>query len=197
MKISKDFTFFEKCENPFLATEITLQPTIRFNIDAAIIFSDILVIPKAMGMEVQMVEKKGPVLPNPLVTLEDIEKLHFPEPHSLDHVYDAVFLTKACLQNRIPLIGFCGAPWTIFTYMTEGGSSKTFSKAKKWIYNYPEESKKVMNMIAEASGQYLIGKINAGADLIQIFDSWASELNNQDYLEFSLQFSIKIAKIVK
>lgn len=142
--------FFATCQNPFIAAEITLQPTKQFEIDAAIIFSDILVLPKMMGMEVRIFlynqkitieEKKGPVIANPLITPADIQKLHPPNPEHLEHVYDALFLTRLALQGKCNLIGFCGAPWTVFAYMVEGGSTKLFTKSKKWLYLYTEGTK--------------------------------------------------------
>ena len=129
------------CDNPILACEVTLQPIEQYGFDASIIFSDILVIPKALGMCVEMQDGKGPVFPNPLVNPSDLELLKplsvSSPPSCLDYVYDAVWLTRTALQGRAPLMAFCGTPWTLMTYMIEGGSSKLFSKCKKWLYAYP------------------------------------------------------------
>ncbi|CAD8150960.1 unnamed protein product [Paramecium octaurelia] len=184
-EIKAEMDFFATCQNPFIAAEITLQPTKQFDIDAAIIFSDILVLPKMMGMEITIEEKKGPVIANPLVTPDDIQKLHPPNPEHLEHVYDALFLTRLALQGKCNLIGFCGAPWTVFAYMVEGGSSKLFSKVKKWLYLYTEGSLQVLELLAKESAKYLINQVKqGGAQVVQIFDSWAGQIPALDYIEF-------------
>lgn len=157
--------FFEICQTPALATEITLQPIHRYSglIDASIIFSDILVVPQAMGMEVEM--KPGPYFPDPLVTPDDIQKLRTTvDVHKeLSYVFEAITRTRIALNGEVPLIGFCGAPWTLFAYMIEGGGSKTLQKAKTWIFKYPEESKTLLTRIAEVCVEYLVGQVEAGA----------------------------------
>ncbi|KAI0952036.1 hypothetical protein AcV7_007961 [Taiwanofungus camphoratus] len=180
--------FFEICRTPTLATEITLQPIRRYSglIDAAIIFSDILVIPQAMGMEVEM--NPGPYFPDPLNTPEDVSKLRTKVDvnKELGYVFDAITMTRKALQGEVPLIGFCGAPWTLFAYMIEGGGSKTFQKAKTWLFKHPEESKALLMRIADVCVDFLAGQVKAGAQLVQVFDSWAGELAPHHFQEFSL-----------
>ena len=150
-----------------MATEITLQPIRRYTglLDAAIIFSDILVVPQAMGMEVQM--KPGPHFPDPLVTPADVTKLRSVVDVSteLKYVFDAISQTRRELGGQVPLIGFCGAPWTLFAYMVEGGGSKTLEKAKTWIFKYPEESKALLLRIADVCVDFLVGQVKAGAQV--------------------------------
>ena len=131
LKLKEKYSFFERCQNPDLASEITIQPVEQVGVDAAIIFSDILVVPQAMGMEVQMIENKGPLLPDPIKQFSDLDKLVVPDVHeSLGYVFDALKLTKQRLEGRVPLIGFAGAPWTLLCYMVQGKGSKTFDEAK-------------------------------------------------------------------
>ncbi|EJD00842.1 uroporphyrinogen decarboxylase [Fomitiporia mediterranea MF3/22] len=189
-EVRKDHEFFEVCRTPELATEVTLQPIRRYKglLDAAIIFSDILVVPQAMGMEVLM--NPGPFFPSPLTSPSDIPKMLKEKVDvnvDLKYVFDAISLTRKELGGEVPLIGFCGAPWTLFAYMIEGGGgSKSFTKAKKWLYMYPEESKELLMRIADVCADFLIGQVLAGAQLLQVFDSWASELSPHIYREFSL-----------
>jgi uroporphyrinogen decarboxylase len=183
---AKDFKALVK--NPELATEVTIQPVDILGVDAAIIFSDILVIPEAMGLNYEMEEKKGPVFPKRITSAVDLKSLHIAEADELRYVLDAIRLTKNALNGRVPLIGFAGAPWTIFSYMTEGRGSKTFSNAKKMLYTEPELSHQLLDMITQSTINYLKGQIKAGADLIQIFDSWAGTLGPAQYEEFSLRY---------
>ncbi|KAJ3723387.1 uroporphyrinogen decarboxylase [Lentinula raphanica] len=180
--------FFEICRTPELATEITLQPIRRYSglIDASIIFSDILVIPQAMGMEVLM--NPGPSFPDPLNTPDDVSKLNqtVDVDKELGYVFQAITQTRIGLDGEVPLIGFCGAPWTLFAYMIEGGGSKTFTKAKTWLFKYPEESKALLLRIADVCVDFLVGQVKAGAQLLQVFDSWAGELSPHDFSLFSL-----------
>lgn len=159
--------FFEICRTPELATEITVQPIRRFAglIDAAIIFSDILVIPQAMGMEVLM--NPGPFFPDPLNTPADVAKLsaHVDVDKELGYVFAALTRTRHELAGAVPLIGFCGAPWTLFAYMIEGGGSKTFQKAKTWLFQYPDESTALLRRIADVCVDYLVGQVKAGAQV--------------------------------
>ena len=164
--------FFECCRNAEVASTITLQPIERFAglIDAAIIFSDILVIPQAMGMVVEMVDKKGPHFPEPLKSPDDgqyaeVLKRDVDVAKELEYVYNAITLTRKKLQGRVPLIGFCGAPWTLFCYMVEGGGTKTFIQSKTWIYRYPEETKAMLQKIAEICVDYLALQVKAGAQV--------------------------------
>ncbi|KAJ4472141.1 uroporphyrinogen decarboxylase [Lentinula aciculospora] len=191
-----DHGFFEICRTPELATEITLQPIRRYSglIDASIIFSDILVIPQAMGMEVLM--NPGPSFPDPLNTPADVAKLHqkVDVDKELGYVFKAITRTRLALKGEVPLIGFCGAPWTLFAYMIEGGGSKTFTKAKTWLFKYPEESKALLLRVADVCVDFLVGQVKAGAQLLQVFDSWAGELSPHDFTLFSLSTLKHISK---
>ncbi|PFH52586.1 hypothetical protein AMATHDRAFT_74067 [Amanita thiersii Skay4041] len=188
-KVRENHEFFEVCRTPALATEITVQPIRRYSglIDAAIIFSDILVVPQAMGMEVLM--NPGPYFPEPLETPADAQsKLRktVDVNEELGYVFEAITQTRHELAGEVPLIGFCGAPWTLFAYMVEGGGSKTFQKAKTWLFKYPEESKALLMRIADICIDFLVGQAKAGAQLLQVFDSWANELSPHDFAVFSL-----------
>lgn len=192
--------FFECCRNPEIASNLTLQPIDRFEglIDAAIIFSDILVIPQAMGMEVVMLDGKGPHFPNPLEDPEDPQYTEVMErkvdvKESLDYVYKAITLTRQKLDGRVPLYGFCGAPFTLLCYMVEGGGSKIFKQMKTWIFKHPAESKKLLQKIAELCVEYLALQVVAGAQIVQVFDSWAGELSPASFKEFGLPYLEYIA----
>lgn len=178
-----------------MSSTLTIQPVERYAglIDAAIIFSDILVIPQAMGMQVEMVDKKGPHFPEPLSSPDDeqferVMKKDVDVKAELDYVYKAITLTRHRLKGRVPLIGFCGAPWTLLCYMVEGGGSKLFVQAKKWIYKYGKEAKTLLHKIAELCVEYLSLQVAAGAQLVQIFDSWAGELSPSSFHSFSLPY---------
>jgi len=185
---SKAKNFIEFVKNPEMACEVTIQPVDILGVDAAIIFSDILVIPEAMGLPYEMIEAKGPFFPKTIKTKKDIEDLRIAQAGDLDYVMKALQLTKKNLNDRVPLIGFCGAPWTIFAYMIEGGGSKTFSKAKQFLYTHPELAHQLLEKITLSSINYLKGQVSAGADLLQIFDSWAGVLSERMYYEFSLKY---------
>lgn len=189
---SRAKNFIEFVKNPELACEVTIQPVDLLGVDAAIIFSDILVIPEAMGLPYQMIEAKGPWFEKTVKTKQDVEQLKIAEAGDLDYVMQALRLTKKELGNRVPLIGFCGAPWTLFAYMIEGSGSKTFSKAKQFLYTQPEEAHLLLEKITQSSINYLKGQVAAGADMLQIFDSWAGVLSEKMYYEFSLQYISKI-----
>ena len=168
-------------------------------IDAAIIFSDILVIPQAMGMKVEMVDKKGPHFPEPLKTPADQQYKDLVEKEvdvvkELDYVYKAIEMTKKKLQQRVPLFGFCGAPWTLLCYMVEGGGTKLFKEVKTWIYKYSRESKALLQVITDLCVEYLAHQVKAGADIIQVFDSWAGELSPHSFDHFSLPYLRQIAE---
>ncbi|WKZ70248.1 MAG: uroporphyrinogen decarboxylase [Melioribacteraceae bacterium] len=181
--------FLTMCKTPELAAEVTLQPIDLIGVDAAIIFSDILVIPEAMGMNLEMHEGKGPIFPKPIRNERDANELKIIEPDKdLKYVLDAVSLTKKELNGRVPLIGFSGAPWTLLTYMVEGRGSKNFAEVKKLIYNNPELAHKLLSKISDAVADYLNAKIEAGADAVQIFDTWGGILTPDDFNEFSLQY---------
>ncbi|CEH16832.1 uroporphyrinogen decarboxylase [Ceraceosorus bombacis] len=193
--------FFECCRTPELAAEITLQPIRRYSglLDAAIIFSDILVIPQAMGLQVEMLPARGPHFPNPLNEPSDMSRLSkkVDVQKELGYVYEAIKLTKQGLDGEVPLIGFCGAPWTLMAYMVEGGGSKTFEKAKRWLFKYPEESKELLQRVADLCVEFLVGQVKAGAQLVQVFDSWAGELSPHDFRTFSLPYLKYIASGVR
>lgn len=184
--------FKELVKTPQLAAEVTIQPVDILDVDAAIIFSDILVVPEAMGLEYQMVEKRGPYFPKTISNLKDINILNTSNiDDHLSYVFDAIRITKKELNGRVPLIGFAGAPWTILAYMVEGQGSKTFSKAKSFLYREPKLAHLLLNKITDTTIKYLKFQILAGADLIQIFDSWAGILSPDFYNEFGLKY-IKI-----
>lgn len=182
--------FKELVSTPDLAAEVTVQPVDELGVDAAIIFSDILVIPEALGLDYNMIEKVGPRFPKTISSQRDFDNLRpaAAAPGELSYVYDALSATKKLLDNRVPLIGFAGAPWTIFAYMVEGGGSKTFSKARRMLYQEPVLSHRLLQRIAEATAGYLKEKVKHGADLIQLFDSWAGVLPPTLYAEFSLRY---------
>lgn len=193
--------FFECCRDPEVASTLTLQPIDRFDglLDASIIFSDILVVPQAMGMTVEMVDKLGPHFPNPLRSPDDgqyaeVMAKKVDVAAELDYVYKAITLTRKKLKGRVPLIGFCGAPWTLLCYMVEGGGTKIFKESKKWIYLYPEESKAILQKISEVCVEYLALQVQAGAQMIQVFDSWAGELSPSTFKVFSAPYLAYIAK---
>lgn len=198
LKLKEKYSFFERCQNPNLATEITIQPVEQVGVDAAIIFSDILVVPQAMGMEVQMVEGKGPFLPDPIHTKNDLMKLRVPDVNeSLGYVFDALKLTKETLAGRVPLIGFAGAPWTLLCYMVQGKGSKTFDEAKAFCFSQPELAHQLLQMITDTTIKYCRGQASAGADVVQIFDSWGGLLSPADFEEFSMQYIRQIIDAIK
>jgi uroporphyrinogen decarboxylase len=182
--------------NPELICEVTLQPVDRLGVDAAIIFSDILVIPEAMGLPYEMVESRGPLFPETIDSLSDIEKLTTDVVPHLEYVTKSILLTKEALNNRVPLIGFAGAPWTIMAYMVEGKGSKTFSRAKKMLYTEKEWSHLLLNKITDATISYLKAQIAAGANIVQVFDSWAGVLSKAQYVEFALPYMQKISTAI-
>lgn len=188
--------FKELVETPERAAEVTIQPVDILGVDAAIIFSDILVIPEAMGLSYEMVEKKGPRFPKTIQTAADVDRLKVADAEGVHYTLEAIAQTKKALNDRVPLIGFAGAPWTIFAYMVEGGGSKTFSKARAMLYKNPELAHKLLDMIADSTINYLQGQIKAGADLVQIFDSWAGILGPEQYEAFSLKYIKKICDAI-
>jgi uroporphyrinogen decarboxylase len=198
IKLRDKYSFFERCENPELATEITVMPVDQVGVDAAIIFSDILVVPQAMGMEVQLVEKIGPLLPQPVKGAADLSRLCVPDVHErLHYVFDALKLTKQTLAGRVPLIGFGGAPWTLLCYMVQGKGSKTFDEAKGFCYQQPEVAHQLLQMITDTTIAYLKAQVAAGADLVQVFDSWGGLLSPADFETFSLRYIRQIVAALK
>lgn len=191
--------FKELVETPHLAAEVTIQPVDELDVDAAIIFSDILVIPEAMDLTYEMIEKKGPLFPETVKDMNDVNKLSSGEAAAarLHYVYEALKITKQELDGRVPLIGFAGAPWTILAYMVEGSGSKTFSKAKKFLYTQPEAAHLLLQKITDTTIAYLKNKVKAGADLIQIFDSWAGILSPEQYKVFAAPYVAQIAAAIE
>jgi uroporphyrinogen decarboxylase len=191
--------FKELVETPELAAEVTIQPVDLLGVDAAIIFSDILVIPEAMGLEYQMIEKKGPYFEKTIKSEADFEKhanINFDVEDRLGYVKEAIEITVKELGGRVPTIGFAGAPWTIFCYMIEGSGSKTFSKSRKMLYTNPTLAHDLLNRITEVTIRYLKMQIKAGADIVQVFDSWAGILGKEQYSEFGLKYLNKIASAI-
>lgn len=197
IKLRNQYDFFTRVQTPELATEITLQPIDQIGVDAAIIFSDILVIPQAMGVEVLMEEGKGPSLPKVMKTAADIDALNTADAaHHLKYVLDALTLTKKELNGRVPLIGFAGAPWTILCYMVEGKGSKTWDKVKQFAYTQPELAHRLLQKITDITIDYLIAQTKAGADTVQVFDSWAGSLSPQDFKTFAQPYLLQISDAV-
>ncbi len=195
IELRNKYDFFTRVQTPELACEITLQPIDIIQSDAAILFSDILVIPQAMGLEVQLVENKGPFLPKTVKTQRDINALqvvHAEE--NLHYVYDAISMTKKALNNRVPLIGFAGAPFTILCYMVEGKGSKAFDLAKQFCFSQPELAKDLLDKITTVTIEYLKRQVQAGADAIQVFDSWSGLLSPTDFTEFAQPYLESITK---
>jgi len=193
---SRAKNFVEFVKTPELACEVTVQPVDILGVDAAIIFSDILVIPEAMGLPYQMIEAKGPWFEKTIKTREDISKLKIAEADDLSYVMKALELTKKELNDRVPLIGFAGAPWTLLSYMVEGSGSKTFSKAKQFLYTQPELAHALLDKITKSTINYLKGQVKAGVDLVQLFDSWAGVLSEEMFYEFSLKYISQICDAI-
>lgn len=192
------YGFFERCQTPDLACEITLQPVRIIGVDAAILFSDILVVPQAMGLEVQLKENIGPLLPNPIKTSEDLKRIRIPDvDETLNYVFKAIKLIKQELNNEVPLIGFAGAPWTILCYMVQGKGSKSFDEARSFCFTQPLLAHQLLQMITDTTILYLKNQIKAGADVIQIFDSWAGLLAPHDFDTFSLPYITQIVEAIK
>src|SRR5215203_2503658 len=197
IKLREQYDFFTRCRTPELATQITLQPVDQVGVDAAIIFSDILVIPQAMGVEVLMEEGKGPSLPRTIKTQQDIDALITEgAEESLKYVADALSLTKKELNGRVPLIGFAGAPWTILCYMIEGKGSKTWDRAKQFAYTQPQLAHALLQKITGITIDYLKAQVKAGADTVQVFDSWAGALSPEDFKTFAQPYLFQIADAV-
>jgi uroporphyrinogen decarboxylase len=198
MKLKEKYSFFERVETPELATEITIMPIYQVGVDAAILFSDILVIPQAMGMEVLMTPGKGPELPGHIKSPEQVMTF---EPvdvkDRLHYVFDAIRMTKDALNDEVPLIGFAGAPWTIFCYMVQGAGSKGFEKAKAFCFKHPEAAKTLLEKITDVTIDYLRQKVAAGVNAIQIFDSWGGILSPEMYNSFSMPYFQRIIDALK
>ncbi len=185
--------FLALCKNPDLATQVTMQPLSRFNLDAAILFSDILVVPEAMGMPLRFGVGEGPVLESPIRTEQDLERLSaLNAEDTLSYVFKTIEQIREKLADKTPLIGFSGSPWTLATYMVEGGSSKTFSVVKGMLYDRPDLMKALLDRLADAVIEYLNAQIRHGVQAVQIFDTWGGILGYDEFLEFSLASMKKI-----
>ena len=192
------YDFFTRVQSPELAATITIQPVDRLGVDAAILFSDILVVPQAMGLVVEMNEGKGPLLPETIASMADVLKLEVEEAHlRLQYVYDAIRTTRAQLNGRVPLIGFAGAPWTIFCYMVEGKGSKTFEKAKAFCYEKPDVAHALLQSITLVTIAYLREQVKAGVNALQIFDSWGSVWDKHDYALYSMPYIRQIVQYLR
>ena len=191
--------FKELVETPRFAAEVTVQPVDILGVDAAIIFSDILVVPEAMGLEYQMLEAKGPWFEKTIKTEDDLKyaEVDFDVEDRLGYVLEAIKLTNQELNGRVPLIGFAGAPWTIFCYMIEGHGSKTFSESRKMLYTNPILAHKLMDRITKVTIKYLQAQIKAGAHMLQVFDSWAGILGTEQYATFSMPYLKQIADAIQ
>ena len=180
--------FMDLCRNPELCCEVTLQPLARYGLDAAILFSDILTVPDAMGLGLRFAEGEGPVFERPLQTLADIRNLPVPDPEGeLRYVMEAVGTIKAALGGSVPLIGFSGSPWTLATYMIEGGSSREFARTKKMMFDEPAALEELLAKLSDSVSLYLLAQIARGADAVMVFDTWGGALSPAAYERFSLQ----------
>ncbi len=198
MKLKDKYDFFTRCRTPELATEITVMPIRQVGPDAAILFSDILVIPQAMNIEVQMKPGLGPWLPNPIRTTKDVESVIVPDvQETLGYVMDAIKMTKQELNNEVPLIGFAGSPWTILCYAVQGQGSKNFDIAKKFCFTNPVAAHSLLQKITDTTITYLKSKVAAGVDAVQIFDSWGGMLSPTDYQTFSWKYIQQIIDALK
>jgi uroporphyrinogen decarboxylase len=198
MEIKAKYDFFTRCQTPELASEITVQPIRRYGMDAAILFSDILVIPQAMNIEVEMKPEIGPWLPKPIRSPKDLENVIVPNVESsLGYVMEAIKMSKEKLQNEIPLIGFAGSPWTILCYCVQGQGSKNFDKAKEFCFTQSVAAHELLQKITDTTILYLKEKVKAGVDVVQIFDSWGGMLSPTDYQEFSWQYIQQIIDALK
>ncbi len=190
-------SFIKLATTPEMAAEVTIQPVDILGTDAAIIFSDILVVPEAMGLPYEMVESKGPIFPKVIQNKKDVDALRIANPENeLSYVLKAIDIVKKELNGRVPLLGFAGAPFTIFCYMVEGKGSKTFSIAKKMLYSEPELAHSLLQKITDTTIAYLKAQAKHGADLVQIFDSWAGILSPDQYRKFSLPYIAQICDAI-
>jgi len=195
MAIKEKYDFFTRCKTPELASEITVQPIRIIKPDAAILFSDILVIPQAMGIDVELEDGIGPVLPNPIRKASDVDNVFIPDINdTLGYVMDAIDMTREKLNNEVPLIGFAGSPWTIFCYAVEGKGSKSFDKAKGFCFSNPVAAHLLLQKITDTTILYLKEKVKHGVNAVQVFDSWGGMLSPKDYQEFSWSYMNQIVE---
>jgi len=198
MKLKAKYDFFTRCRTPELATEITVMPIHQVGTDAAILFSDILVVPQAMNIEVEMKPGVGPWLPNPIRDRKTLDQVVVPDVYEeLGYVYEAIKMTKQELNDEVPLIGFAGSPWTIFCYCVQGQGSKNFDKAKEFCFTEPEMAHELLQKITDTTIAYLKGKVEVGVDAVQVFDSWGGMLSPVDYQEFSWPYIQQIIDALK
>jgi len=196
--IREKYDFFTRCRTPELASEITVQPIRRYGMDAAILFSDILVVPQAMNIEVEMKPGVGPWLPNPIRSQKDVDNVIVPDVNEeLGYVMEAIKATKELLNDEIPLIGFAGSPWTILCYCIQGQGSKNFDKAKEFCFTQPIAAHTLLQKITDTTIAYLKEKVKAGVNAVQIFDSWGGMLSPVDYQEFSWKYINQIIEALK
>ena len=197
-KVRKNFkNFLDMCKNPEVCCELALQPINSFNLDAAILFSDILTIPDAFGLGVKFVENEGPVFENPIRSSSDIIKLNTFDPEHLHYVYEAVSNIKNELPENLPLIGFSGSPWTLAAYSIEGKSSKDFERTINFVKSNKDEAHYFLSRLTDACFLYLRKQVQAGADVIQIFDSWANILNSEELIEYSINYTKSLIDTLK
>lgn len=198
MEIREKYDFFTRCRTPELASEITIQPIRRYGMDAAILFSDILVVPQAMNITVEMKPGFGPYLPEPIRNRADLEQVVLPDVDlELGYVMEAIKMTKEKLEDEIPLIGFAGSPWTLLCYCVEGQGSKTFDKAKGLCFSDPQTAHELLQKITDTTIAYLKTKVEAGVNAVQLFDSWGGLLSPDDYRVFSWPYLQQIVTALK
>jgi len=198
MTLKAKYDFFTRCQTPELATEITIMPIDQIEPDAAILFSDILVVLQAMQIPVEMKDGVGPWIPNPIRSTEDIALSIVPDIHEhLGYVLDAVKMTKQALNERVPLIGFAGSPWTLLCYAVQGQGSKNFDIAKGFCFSQPQAAHSLLQKITDTTIAYLKEKVRAGVDAVQIFDSWGGLLSPEDYQIFSWPYIQQIVTVLK
>jgi len=198
MKLKAKYDFFTRCQTPELATEITIMPIEQIGTDAAILFSDILVVLQAMNIEVEMKPEVGPWIPTPIRSEKELNEVIVPDAEvALGYVIDAVKMTKQALNNQVPLIGFAGSPWTLLCYAVQGQGSKNFDQAKAFCFSQPELAHRLLQMITDTTIDYLKAKVAAGVDAIQLFDSWGGLLSPEDYNIFSWPYIQQIVTALK
>ena len=194
-KVREGASFDEMCKKPELTVEVTLQPLRRFPLDASIVFSDILIPLEPMGAPFHIEEGEGPIIEKPVRSVADADRLRFPDMGELGFLFESIKLLRR--ELKVPLIGFAGAPFTLASYLVEAQSSKNFSKIKSFLYQEPEAAHRLLSLLSDTISAYLIAQIQAGAQAVQLFDSWAGQLTPDDYSTFALPYAKKIAQEVK